>query len=53
MATNDTQFSEGKTDRNYLNKRLKNFNKMIEYAELKTCYREYILKYFGEKYSFI
>ena len=22
---------------------------MIEYAELKTCYREFILKYFGEK----
>ena len=41
--------AKGKTDRNYLNKRLKNFNKMIEYAELKTCYREYILKYFGEK----
>lgn len=40
---------EGKIDRNYFNKRLKNFNKMIEYVELKICYREYILKYFGEK----
>ena len=41
--------AEGKKDKNYLNKRLKNFNKMLEYTELKTCYREYILKYFGEK----
>ncbi len=41
--------AEGKKDKNYLNKRLKNFNKMLEYVELKTCYREYILKYFGEK----
>ena len=41
--------AEGKKDKNYLNKRLKNFNKMLEYVELKTCYREFILKYFGEK----
>ena len=34
---------EGKKDKNYLNKRLKNFNKMLEYTELKTCYREYFL----------
>ena len=25
-------------------KKIKSFNKMIEYAELKTCYREFILK---------
>ena len=41
--------AEGKSDKNYLNKRLKNFKKMIDYAELQSCYREYILKYFGEK----
>jgi len=41
--------SEGRKDKDYLNKKLKSFNKMIEYAELKTCYREFILKYFGEK----
>ena len=41
--------SEGRKDKDYLTKKLKSFNKMIEYAELKTCYREFILKYFGEK----
>ena len=40
--------SHDKEDENYKNKE-KKFNKMLEYAELKTCYREYILKYFGEK----
>ena len=37
-----------KEDENY-KKKEKKFNKMLEYAELKSCYREYILKYFGEK----
>ena len=41
--------SEGRKDKDYLAKKIKSFNKMIEYAELKTCYREFILKYFGEK----
>lgn len=40
--------SHNKEDENY-KKKEKKFNKMLEYAELKTCYREYILKYFGEK----
>ena len=40
--------SYNKEDENY-KKKEKKFNKMLEYAELKTCYREYILKYFGEK----
>lgn len=33
----------------YRQKKIKKFNKMIEYAELESCYREFILKYFGEK----
>ena len=40
--------NHNKEDENY-KKKEKKFNKMLEYAELKTCYREYILKYFGEK----
>lgn len=33
----------------YHEKKLRKFNKMLEYAELQSCYREFILKYFGEK----
>ena len=40
--------NHNKEDENY-KKKEKKFNKMLEYAELKSCYREYILKYFGEK----
>ena len=40
---------KGEKIKTTLQKKLKSFNKMIEYAELKTCYREFILKYFGEK----
>ncbi|MBS9775807.1 MAG: DNA helicase RecQ [Fusobacterium sp.] len=37
-------------DENYKNKKLRKLKKMIEYAELEeNCYREFILKYFGEK----
>ena len=40
--------NHNKEEENY-KKKEKKFNKMLEYAELKSCYREYILKYFGEK----
>ena len=40
--------NHNKEDENY-KKKEKKINKMLEYAELKSCYREYILKYFGEK----
>ncbi|PID67117.1 MAG: DNA helicase RecQ [Fusobacteriales bacterium] len=37
-------------DEKYKNKKLRKLKKMIEYAELdENCYREFILKYFGEK----
>lgn len=40
--------AEGKNEK-YKEKKFKNFKKMLEYAELTSCYREFILKYFGEK----
>ncbi len=36
-------------DFKYKEKKEKAFKKMIEYAELTSCYRQYILRYFGEK----
>lgn len=36
-------------DDEYNRMKLRKFQKMLEYAELKSCYREFILKYFGEK----
>lgn len=41
--------SDKSKDDEYNKKLLRKFQKMLEYAELKTCYREFILKYFGEK----
>lgn len=36
-------------DDEYNRRKLRKFQKMQEYAELQSCYREFILKYFGEK----
>ncbi|WP_022819362.1 DNA helicase RecQ [Fusobacterium russii] len=36
-------------DDEYNRRLLRKFQKIQEYAELKSCYREFILKYFGEK----
>lgn len=36
-------------DEEYNRRKLGKFQKMQEYAELQSCYREFILKYFGEK----
>ncbi|MCI5724808.1 ATP-dependent DNA helicase RecQ, partial [Fusobacterium sp.] len=36
-------------DEEYNRRKLRKFQKMQEYAELQSCYREFILKYFGEK----
>lgn len=36
-------------DEEQKSKKLRKLKRMIEYAELENCYREYILKYFGEK----
>lgn len=45
LIDNDfTQTEEHKSSR------YKKLDLMVHYAELKTCYREYILKYFGEKF---
>lgn len=41
--------SDKSKDDDYNRRLLRKFQKMLEYAELKTCYREFILKYFGEK----
>lgn len=41
--------SDKSKDDNYNRKQLQKFQKMQNYAELETCYREFILKYFGEK----
>lgn len=41
--------SDKSKDDDYNRRLLRKFQKMLEYSELKTCYREFILKYFGEK----
>lgn len=41
--------SDKSKDELYNRRQLRKFQKMQEYAELKSCYREFILKYFGEK----
>ncbi|MGL4687276.1 MAG: DNA helicase RecQ [Fusobacteriaceae bacterium] len=44
-------FIENNTDVDfeYKKKKLEKLDEMIEYAYLESCYREYILKYFGDK----
>lgn len=44
-------FIENNTDIDFEHKKnkLEKLDKMIEYAYLESCYREYILKYFGDK----
>lgn len=41
--------SDKTKDEEYNRRKFRKFQKMQEYAELESCYREYILKYFGEK----
>ncbi|MDD7410850.1 DNA helicase RecQ [Fusobacterium gastrosuis] len=41
--------NDSSKDEEYNRRKLRKFQKMQEYAELQSCYREFILKYFGEK----